>query len=1042
MVKKALKFSFKAILFKLKVLGAFGFLWLFLFALFAWRISYSPWDITFAKDYVAGVLHDGATGNYVLMDHISVFWPDIRGPIYLEFQNARLLNKAGISLISVDEAAVSVSGLGLLQARVLPKSIILKGPSLRFLRTTDNQFRFDIGMVESDEVAQEQLELTTRIFSYIARPGKQAANKSLISLLEVFAIEDARVLVDDQIAQQTWTFPDFDMELYSTRRGLKGIIDLAMPDVGLKESGIRVDMDYIWDQKTVSVAADFESLDVKQIASRIPQLDALTDQNIVFNAHIETLLDENFNPADVRMSITSESGEIIHASLSDEPVSYGNLALNATYNYSGKTLKVSDASLNLGDVRFQAKAEIVQDEDSYKGPVKLWIDEVEHHNFIALWPKALEGENAEKWIVERMSGGVFKDVALGLEFIARKEESFVFSADNVVVSFVFSGSSLDYQAPLDVGTDLVGSGRYDLKSDVLTIDIDSGKIGKISAYDTKLVFNHIAEKGKGDADLSFGLRGQIPDMLRYIAQEPIGLNDIGLNPDEVTGTADLRVGLQFPTRKDVKKEEFEVSVKGDLKDIVFPDVHETLDLTGGPFKLNIEKGKVELNGKGMLESRDAELSYETFLRREGKPYVEKITAKIMADPNLRQMMGIDLSDFIQGSVFADVVYASYQDGSAKADVRADLKPALFFVEPFGYAKPSGEAASAHMSVYFKNKKVTRISNLDGEGEDFSFKKAFVDFTDVNGQREIAGGEFPSFTLDQNQGDLKFIYDERRVLNIDLNASILDARPFIKPAQGEGGDAEHYAMKISMQADKIITAQERSIREGSLQIDIDDKGVFSQWVFEAVAGQGKISARYQPDDQGKRNFTMRAEDAGALLKAFEIYDSMVGGLLEIKGVPKLNPQDLSLKGMARITGFHVIDAPIFARVLSLLSLQAIPDTGMAFTKLETDFEWLYASEGSVLKLKDGRTSGNSLGLLFEGRYDSARRFIDIAGTVVPMSGLNNAIGKIPLVGDILTGGSGGVFAATFNIKGSSDNPEVIANPLSVITPGILRRVLWE
>ena len=60
----------------------------------------------------------------------------------------------------------------------------------------------------------------------------------------------------------------------------------------------------------------------------------------------------------------------------------------------------------------------------------------------------------------------------------------------------------------------------------------------------------------------------------------------------------------------------------------------------------------------------------------------------------------------------------------------------------------------------------------------------------------------------------------------------------------------------------------------------------------------------------------------------------------------------------------------------------------------------------------------------------------------MDGLNKVIGSIPIVGDILTGGSGGVFAATYSVKGPSENPEISANPLSVLTPGILRRILWE
>ncbi|MBU6234951.1 MAG: hypothetical protein KGQ41_03825, partial [Alphaproteobacteria bacterium] len=67
-----------------------------------------------------------------------------------------------------------------------------------------------------------------------------------------------------------------------------------------------------------------------------------------------------------------------------------------------------------------------------------------------------------------------------------------------------------------------------------------------------------------------------------------------------------------------------------------------------------------------------------------------------------------------------------------------------------------------------------------------------------------------------------------------------------------------------------------------------------------------------------------------------------------------------------------------------------------------------------------------------------------GTAIPMSEINGLISSIPLVGDILTGGNknSGIFAATYTMKGNSADPSVSVNPLSVLTPGILRRILFE
>ena len=116
--------------------------------------------------------------------------------------------------------------------------------------------------------------------------------------------------------------------------------------------------------------------------------------------------------------------------------------------------------------------------------------------------------------------------------------------------------------------------------------------------------------------------------------------------------------------------------------------------------------------------------------------------------------------------------------------------------------------------------------------------------------------------------------------------------------------------------------------------------------------------------------------------------------------------------------------------------------LGFSKLQADYTWQYKPQGSVIIVRNGRTSGNAAGFTFAGTFDRGAHYTDIEGTVVPLSDVNRIISKIPLVGDILTGGSGSVFAATYKIKGDPENPKTSVNPLSVLAPGILRQILFQ
>ena len=85
-------------------------------------------------------------------------------------------------------------------------------------------------------------------------------------------------------------------------------------------------------------------------------------------------------------------------------------------------------------------------------------------------------------------------------------------------------------------------------------------------------------------------------------------------------------------------------------------------------------------------------------------------------------------------------------------------------------------------------------------------------------------------------------------------------------------------------------------------------------------------------------------------------------------------------------------------------------------------------------------GPQVGFNLSGFVDHARDRLDITGTFVPVYMLNNAFSQIPLVGLILGGGRNeGLIAVEFRVSGALTNPSVTVNPLTVVAPGILRKL---
>ena len=114
-----------------------------------------------------------------------------------------------------------------------------------------------------------------------------------------------------------------------------------------------------------------------------------------------------------------------------------------------------------------------------------------------------------------------------------------------------------------------------------------------------------------------------------------------------------------------------------------------------------------------------------------------------------------------------------------------------------------------------------------------------------------------------------------------------------------------------------------------------------------------------------------------------------------------------------------------------------------TRSSIDFKQLrapFSVGGGKFHLKDAYMNGDQLGATMRGTVDFKSQTVDLGGTYVPLYGLNSAFRAIPILGPVLGGRQGeGLVGITFAIKGSLDDPSVLVNPMSVMTPGIFRQI---
>ena len=165
----------------------------------------------------------------------------------------------------------------------------------------------------------------------------------------------------------------------------------------------------------------------------------------------------------------------------------------------------------------------------------------------------------------------------------------------------------------------------------------------------------------------------------------------------------------------------------------------------------------------------------------------------------------------------------------------------------------------------------------------------------------------------------------------------------------------------------------------------------------------------------------------------MYSKMIGGQLSLAMEPPtvepttkeglLNVRDFSVKGQAELDRIAA-GGPSGVQ------------NGVAFSALRAEF----TRQNGQLTIREGVVKGPMVGMTIEGNIDFPGDQVRMSGTFVPMYGLNNMFGQIPIVGLFLGGGSNeGLIGMTYEVVGTPGKPVFRVNPISAMAPGVLRKI---
>jgi hypothetical protein len=187
---------------------------------------------------------------------------------------------------------------------------------------------------------------------------------------------------------------------------------------------------------------------------------------------------------------------------------------------------------------------------------------------------------------------------------------------------------------------------------------------------------------------------------------------------------------------------------------------------------------------------------------------------------------------------------------------------------------------------------------------------------------------------------------------------------------------------------------------------------------------------------RERMSVNVADLGKLLRALGLYQDLRGGRLS--GDITYDAPGVG-GGVLEMKKFEVANPPVLVRLLGMLSLQQLLAGGDS--TLFDSAEIPLRLDGAEVHLDNVTLDGPSMGIRLNGTYNRDSHELNIDGQLAPALPFNRLVGKIPLLGTLLTGSQEGVVVADFKLKGNADSPDISVRPLSVLTPGLLKD-LWH
>jgi len=1038
-----------AVRFLLRVLEAVLLVALLGSAFMAWRLSQGPIALNSVAPYVASLLSDLNPSLQFRIERAEFRWQGFKGSPEITARDVRVLDAAGGVIAGLPTMVVRLESSALLKGEIAPKHIGLSNPIIRFVHRADGTFGLGMEGPTAPTLAPSGApsETSGNAVAVTLLDALSGDATGGLAFLETVSIDHTTLVLVDETSSQRWLVPDATLNFTRDSTGMQVEATLPVTEDG-KSWQLTAKGAIPAGSRTLGLEINVDGVRPARLAALAPQLAPLAMVDLRLSGRVSTSLALSDAGARISSVVFDMKGQAGHLRLpapvqKDYPIR--SVALRGSAGDALDAIKIDHFRMEIdrgaespvltltADAKQLNSSPVIQLEAS--------LSDLSIQGLKDYWPSTVK-PNTHRWISNNLTDGQLSGTKLRMTLAGATMEDV--EPTDMRLTSTLHGMTVNYMngMPKVRGTD----GEMALTLRDLTINVEAGHVpDDVSGKGLRISGATLRMVGLGSgtetADFDIKIAGDFGDAMRLIDNQPLQYSTkMGVDPLKATGNADVDLSINFPLVADLKLNQVDIGVKARTENVGLADVAFGLPLTDGRMDLVLDDGGMDVVGTASLGGIRTKVNWrENF---SGGDFRSRYALDPVLSNEQRPLVGLTTMPFvppyIDGEVAAHVIYTVYRDRTRHMEADVDLTAPAMALPEVGWKKEAGVPARAKLTARFNGEQLEEVpSFVVTSGENLR----------VEGSATFAEARtMTTLTINPSiAGDSRLSLDVKRAgegYDIAANGTAFNALEFFKDMNRREPTPEEKAagplpMTVRANFERTWLAKDDDFRNATLTYERTRAGVQAIDFKAEVNGKVPVTLVLTSTD-GKRTFKGESPDGGAVVRALGLFKDIVGGKLEVNG--ELAPGG-TMKGIAGISNFQVVDAPVLARLLSVAALTGILDElrggGISFSTLRLPFS--YAN--SQLAIDDGEMYGSSLGLTAKGTYSFANASLDVNGTVVPAYAINSMLNSIPLIGDILTGGErgSGIFAATYTFRGPIATAEPSVNPLAALTPGFLRHI---